>query len=89
MSAFGPAVVYLLCLATSAACAALLTRAYLRARTRLLLWTALSFALLAVNNLLLVADMLVFQDIELWPYRQLAAGAALAVLLYGFVWETK
>lgn len=89
MTESGAAVVYLLCLVTSAACAGLLARAYLRARTRLLLWTALSFALLAVNNLLLVADMVVFAGIELWPYRQLAAGAALSVLLYGFVWETK
>lgn len=81
--------IYLLCLATSVICAALLGRAYVRARTRLLLWTSVSFGFFALNNLLLAADMLVFTQVDLWALRQLAAGLGLATLLCGFVWETR
>lgn len=86
--ASGPAMVYILCMITSAVCSGLLTRTYLRSRARLLLWTALSFVFLALNNLLLVGDRLVFIEVDLWPYRQAAMLAALGVLLYGFIWET-
>jgi len=89
MTAFAPTAVYVLCLLTSSLCAVLLLRAYGRTRTRLLLWTALSFVCLAVNNLFLVADMVVFPDVDLWWLRQAAGGAAIAVLLYGFVWEAE
>lgn len=82
-----PAAVYVLCLVTSAACAALLARTWARSRSRLLLWTALSFVFLALNNLFLVLDVLVFPKIDLWPLRQAAMIAALGVLLYGFIWE--
>jgi hypothetical protein len=84
-----PTAVYVLCLLTSSVCAGLLLRAYLRSRARLLLWTALSFVCLALNNLFLVADMVVFPQIDLWLYRPLAALAAIAVLLYGFIWEAE
>ena len=87
MSPLAPKLVYLLCLATSLVCAGLLARAYRRSRHRLLLWCALSFALFALNNLLLVADLVIFPAHNLWVWRQLSAGAALAVLLYGFIWE--
>jgi hypothetical protein len=82
-----PATIYVLCMATSAICAVLLTQAYVRTRARLLLWTALSFALLTINNLFLVLDMLVFADIDLWPARAITFQAAMLVLLYGFIWE--
>lgn len=83
-----PAAVYLLCLLTSAGCALLLVRSYLRTRTTLLLWTALCFVLLAVNNLFLVADMLVFPAFDLRVWRHVTAIAAVSVLLYGFIRET-
>lgn len=79
--------VYLLCLVTSGMCAGLLLRAYLRERSRLLLWVAVCFVFLALNNLALVADLVVFPTLDLWILRQVAAILALAVLLYGFVWE--
>ena len=82
-----PAIVYVLCMATSAACAVLLARTYGRTRSRLLLWTAVSFVLLAANNFLLVLDMLVFQSVDLWPLRSALLLGALVVLLYGFIWE--
>ena len=83
------AIVYLLCFATSALCAWLLVRSYGRTRTALLLWSALSFVFLAVNNFMLVADVLLFPDINLILLRQLSALAAVGVLIYGFVWETE
>lgn len=85
-----PAVaVYLLCLVTSATCAGLLFRAWRRSRTRLLLWTAVSFFFLALNNLALVADLVVFPSVDLWIWRQVAAAVAIGVLIYGFIWEAE
>lgn len=89
MTGFWPTAVYGLCLLTSAVCAALLMRGYLRDRSPLLLWTSLSFGLFAVNNLLLVADMIFLPSVDLWIWRQAAAALALAVLIYGFVMEVE
>ena len=80
-------IVYLLCVVTSLLCAYLLARAYRRGRTKLLIWSALCFALLAVNNLVLAVDILVLPTIDLTILRVLTALAAIAVLIYGFVWE--
>jgi hypothetical protein len=79
--------VYLLCLITSIACAALLVRSYMRSKARVLLWSAACFVLLAVNNLLVVADILVFPTIDLADFRNVSSLAAVATLLYGFIWE--
>jgi hypothetical protein len=89
MSHYGPTAVYLLCLVTSLLCAALLTRAWRRSESKLLLWTALSFGFLALNNFFLVADMVFFANIDLLWARQLSALTALGVLLYGFIWEVE
>ena len=85
----GAVLTYLLCLATSIGCAGLLGRAYLRARTGLLLWTSISFIFFALNNLLLVADVLVFTEVDLLAWRQAAAGLGVVTLIFGFVWETR
>jgi hypothetical protein len=88
MSASLPAVIYGLCLLASAACAALLVRGYSRSRTPLLLYSAACFVLLAVNNLLVVIDLLVFPTgIDLGVIRLLASLAGVLTLLYGFIWE--
>ena len=87
MAEAGPAIVYGLCLAASVLCAALLFRAWRHSGARLLFWTATAFAFLALNNLFLVADMIVFPTIDLWPLRQAASAAAVGVLLYAFIWE--
>jgi hypothetical protein len=82
-----PAIVYILCLMTSACCAWLLGRSYLRSRTRLLLWSSACFVLLAGNNLLLVLDLLVFTELNLRIGRLLFSLAAVSVLVFGFVWD--
>ena len=83
------AIVYLLCFATSAACAWLLLAGWRRSRARLLLWSGLCFLLLAANNLLVVFDLLVLPDLDMRVERLLLALAALAVLLFGFIWDLK
>ena len=82
------ATVYLLCLAASVGCALLLVRSYRRNRTRLLLWSAACFLLLAVNNFLVVMDILVLSAMDFIPLRRLASLSAVAVLLFGFIWES-
>ena len=84
---WGPGSVYGLCLLTSAVCAALLIRSYGRSRQPLLLWSAACFSLLAINNLLVVLDMVVLPTVDLSLARQLTSLAAVGVLIYGFIWE--
>ena len=87
MSDAFPTAVYLLCFATSSACAILLARSYARTRARLLLWSAMCFVLLAGNNLLVIVDLLVLPDVNLTVVRLGFSVAALAVLLFGFIWD--
>jgi hypothetical protein len=87
MGDFFPTAVYTLCFLTSTACAWLLGRSYARTRARLLLWSAACFGLLAVNNLLLVVDLVVFPDLDLRLARLLLALAAVAVIIFGFIWD--
>ncbi|KAA2234160.1 DUF5985 family protein [Salinarimonas soli] len=88
MTATFQASVYLLCFVTSAVCAALLTRSYLASRARLLLWTALCFGLLTLNNLFLFADVVLLPSWDLLAVRHLASLGAIVVLLIGFVWDS-
>jgi hypothetical protein len=82
-------VVYVLCAVTSCLCAVLLARGYLASRSRLLLWSALCFCFLGVNNLLLVADKVIVTGSDLQLARTLTALAGVAVLLYGLIWEAR
>jgi hypothetical protein len=85
-----PAIVYLLCLATSGACAWLLGRSYRQNGTRLLLWSSICFAFLAANNLALVLDLVVWpNDVDLRLVRLMLALAAVVSLIWGFVWEVE
>jgi hypothetical protein len=84
-----PAAVYVLCAATSVACAVLLFRGYRASRTGLLFWSSLCFAGLALNNVLLVVDLLIAPTIDLAILRTLLALVATLVMLVGLVWESK
>ena len=57
--------VYLLCALMSFVCALLLFAAYRRRRARLLLLSCVCFGWLALNNALLVVDLVVVTDIDL------------------------
>ena len=87
MGTLFPTLVYSLCFATSALCAFLLGRSFRRTRSRLLLWSALCFVLLAVVNFVVVLDMLVYPEFDLRPVRLWLSLAAIAVLLFGFIWD--
>lgn len=80
-------VVYILCVVTSALCALLLFRAHTRTGRRFLLFCALSFAFLALNNALVLFDLIWFPEGDLVAYRQFAALGAVGVLIYGFMWK--
>lgn len=82
------ATMYLLCLLSSVVCACLLARHYTRTGSKLLLWSSACFALLALNNLLVVVDLLIISTVDLSFVRLLVSLAAILVLLYGFIWET-
>lgn len=82
-------VVYALCTLTSGMCAALLLRAYLSSRARLLLWSTLSFLGLALNNLLLFVDLIIIPAMDLSLYRSLTAAFAVMILLLGLIWDSK
>lgn len=80
--------VYVLGALTTLLCAILLLRAYLRVRRRLLLWSGICFVGLTVSNVLLFIDLIVVPiEVSLYPWRLATAAAAMAVLLYGLIWE--
>lgn len=74
---------------TSVLCAVLLIRTYLATRTSLLLWSSLSFVGLALNNILLFADMFLVPTIDLELWRSGTALVAMLLLLFGLIWESK
>jgi hypothetical protein len=80
--------VYVLCAATSFACAWLLARAYRRSGLRLLLWSALCFAGFFLNNVLLIVDFRFIPERHLSLIRAVPVLAGLALLIFGLVWET-
>jgi hypothetical protein len=82
-----PAAVYVLCFLTSGACAYLLARNYRRTGTRLLMWSALCFGLLALNNVVVFLDALIIHDVDLALARLGLSLAAVSVLLFGFIWD--
>jgi hypothetical protein len=76
-----------LAIVTSFACMVLLIRGYLRRRVRLLMWGGLCFVGLTVSNFFLLGDLVLFPDLDLRPYRLLAALAGASCLVYALVWE--
>lgn len=81
--------IYTLCAVAAAVCSGLLFLSFRRTGYRLLFWSALCFAGLTLNNLLLVLDKLVFPDSDLSVVRSAVALIAMSILLYGFVWDTE
>ena len=79
--------VFALCALTSLACALLLLRAYAADKARLLLWTALCFCGLALNNVLLFFDVLLAWDVMAW--RKLPALVGVVLLLHGLISESR
>lgn len=83
------AIVYFLCALTSAACAAVLIREYVRRHTRLLLWSSLSFICLALSNAMVFTDFVILPARDLSLVRAGSAVTAVVLLLFGLVWHTE
>lgn len=82
-------ILYLLAVLTCLACTVLLFRGYARSGLRLLFWSALCFVFLTLNNVLLFFDLVFFTEVDLRPYRLLAALGGVVFLLYGFIFESE
>jgi hypothetical protein len=81
--------VYFSCAIAALVCAILLLRAHRRTRARLLLWSAICFVLLTISNGLVVVDLLIFPQIDLFIIRNLTALAGVACLLWGLIWDSR
>jgi hypothetical protein len=81
--------VYFLCALTSVLCAGALSREYLRHRTRLLLWSSLSFTCFAFSNALVFTDLVVLPAVDLSLLRAGSACVATVLLLFGLVWDAE
>jgi hypothetical protein len=82
-------IVYVLCAATSVLCAVLLLRGYSRARVRLLLWSGICFAALALENVVLIFDRLIFPSVDLSLVRHALQLIGPAVLVFGLIAESE
>ena len=82
------AALYIATCLTTLLCAILLLRAYARVRRSLLLWSGLCFVGLTVSNFLVFADIVVFRR-DLYTYRLVSAVIAMALLVYGLIWESQ
>lgn len=79
--------IYVLCAVTSLLCAGLLLRAWSRTHARLLLWSAVCFVALCLENLLLLVDVWMVHDASLVVLRRAVALAGVLALLFGLIWE--
>jgi hypothetical protein len=82
-------IVYGLCAVTSLVCAVMLIRQFRRRPVRLLLWSSLCFAGLAVNNVLLFVDFMVGAQYDLSTWRTGIGLGAMIVLVIGLVGEVQ
>lgn len=82
------ALVYCLGTLVTLLCTVLLLRSYARVRTRLLLWSGLCFAGLTLSNLLVIIDLVVLAEVDLYVWRLGTAAVAMLVLLYGLVFAS-
>lgn len=83
------AVVYSLCALTALLCTFFLFRGYVRTKSRLLLWSALCFSGLTINNTILVFDRIIFPGVDLSQWRLIVAFIAMLPLLYGLIWDSE
>ncbi len=89
MTATIPAVIYTLCFLTSSACAYLLARSFARTGMRLLLWSALCFLFLGLNNLAVIFDLILVPHADFQLIRVALSLIGVSLLLFGLVWEAE
>lgn len=81
--------IYLLCAATCLGCVVLLLRGYRRTGARLLLWSALCFGFLMVENVVGYVDIEIVPEVSLIVWRRIPGLAAMGVMVFGLIWESK
>lgn len=74
---------YILCTLVCLVCAVMLLRGYFRARHRLLLWSGICFAGLAVSNLFVFLDLVIYLNVDLFLWREVTAAVSVLILLFG------
>lgn len=79
--------IYALCATTSTICAILLFAGYRASQAKLLLWGGACFVGLALNNMMLLVDVMLLPAADLSVARSGVALIAMMVLLFGLVWE--
>ena len=77
--------IYILCALTSIICVVLLLRHYRLSHGRLLIWSTLCFACLAITNVLLYLDLVVLPAIDLSAVRSGVTLVGMLLLLYGLI----
>ena len=81
------AALYFLTILTTLFCSVLLLRAWMRARNGLLLLSGLCFAGLTLDNILVLADMVLFPSVDLYSWRLASVAISVSLLLFGLVWQ--
>lgn len=81
--------VYVLCAITSLVCAVLLFKGYRGSHARLLFWSSLCFAGLALNNALLLVDIFTGPSLDLRLPRTGIAVLSLGMMIHGLVGESR
>lgn len=81
--------VYILCGIFSVTCALLLFKSYKQAPSHLLFWSGLCFGFLAINNIILFVDIILFPQFDFNGalLRSICVALAGVVLLFGLIWE--
>jgi hypothetical protein len=82
------AIIYILCTLASLICTLLLFRAYTKKKSRLVLWSALCFVGLTLNNFLLFIDFHVMPHLDLSLWRAAPALVGAGILAFGLIWES-
>jgi hypothetical protein len=83
-------ILFLLAIVTSLACTVLLFRGYLRTGLRILMWSAMCFVCLTINNVLLFVDLVVLtNEIDLRVFRHATALVGMLFLIYGFIRDSE
>lgn len=81
--------VYVMCALTSLGCVYLLMRSYHRNPTALVFWSIVCFWGLALNNILLVIDLILLPaSTDLSLIRTCVGCLAVSAMAFGLIWET-
>jgi len=81
--------IYILCAVMSVICSIALLKGYWSSGNRLLFWGGLCFGFLALNNIFLCVDLLVFPTMDLQGplWRNSLSSVAGLLLLFGLIGE--